>query len=90
MDGWQENQFLHSFNREITKKLDPKDTNLLQYIPTQVFTEFLRYMFTDKKGRRLDGMIYGSSKTRDKNIVLFCNQNDSREFVDLRSIKVEA
>ena len=47
-------------------------------------------MFTDKKGRRLDGMIYGSSKTRDKNIVLFCNQNDSREFVDLRSIKVEA
>lgn len=90
MDGWQENQFLHSFNREITKRLDPKDTNLLQYIPTQVFTEFLRYMFTDKKGRRLDGMIYGSSKTKEKNIVLFCNQNDSRAFVDLKSIKVEA
>lgn len=89
MDGWQENQFLHSFNREITKKLDPKDTNLLQYIPTQVFTEFLRYMFVDGKGRKLDGMIYGSSKSREKNVVLFCNQRESKTFVDLKSIKIE-
>ena len=50
MENWQENQFLHSFNREVTKKLDAKDTNQLQYVPTQVFTEFLRYMFTDEKG----------------------------------------
>lgn len=89
MDGWQENQFLHSFNREITKKLDPMDANLLQYIPTQVFTEFLRYMFVDGKGRKLDGMIYGSSKTREKNVVLFCNQRESKFFVDLKSAKVE-
>ena len=89
MDCWQENQFLHSFNREITKKLDPKDTNLLQYIPTQVFTEFLRYMFVDGKGRKLDGMIYGSSKTREKDVVLFCNQRESKAFVDLKSIKIE-
>lgn len=89
MGGWQENQFLHSFNGEITKKLDPKDTNLLQYIPTQVFTEFLRYMFEDGKGRKLDGMIYGSSKTREKNVVLFCNQRESKAFVDLKSAKVE-
>lgn len=88
MDNWQENQFLHSFNREITKRLDPKDKNLLQYIPTQVFTEFLRYMFVDGKGRKLDGMIYGSSKTREKNIVLFCNQRESSGVVDLRAKKI--
>lgn len=88
MDGWQENQFLHSFNREITKKLDRKDKKQLQYITTQVFTEFLRYMVKDADDARLDGMIYGSSKTREQNIVLFCNQHQSQDFVTLKECKI--
>lgn len=86
--NWQENQFLHHFNENITKRVDPKDTNNLQYIPTQVFTEFLRYMFRDAKGEQVDGLIYGSSKTTEKNIVLFCNQKDSEKFVD-KNVKIE-
>jgi len=89
MENWQEDQFLHSFNREITKKLAPKDKNLLQYVPTQLFTEFLHYMFTDGKGLRLDGMIYGSSKRQQKNIVLFCNQRESENFIDVTKIVIE-
>ena len=86
--NWQENQFLHHFNENITKRVDPKDTNHLQYIPTQVFTEFLRYMFRDDKGQEVDGLIYGSSKTKEKNIVLFCNQKESEKFVD-KNVKIE-
>lgn len=88
VNNWQENQFLHHFNENITKKVDPKDTNHLQYIPTQVFTEFLRYMFKDSKGHQIDGLVYGSSKTMEKNIVLFCNQKDSENFVD-KDVKIE-
>ena len=88
VNNWQENQFLHHFNENITKRVDPKDTNHLQYIPTQVFTEFLRYMFKDSKGHQIDGLIYGSSKTMEKNIVLFCNQKDSENFVD-KNVKIE-
>ena len=90
MSAWQENQFLHNFNREITKRLDPNDKNLLQYIPTQVFTEFLRYMFKDTNGNKLDGIIYGSSKTREQNIVLFCGNKSSRDVVDLRDCSIMA
>lgn len=86
--NWQENQFLHHFNENITKRVDPKDTNHLQYIPTQVFTEFLRYMFRDDKGQQVDGLIYGSSKTKEKNIVLFCNQKESEKFID-KNVKIE-
>ena len=86
--NWQGNQFLHHFNENITKRVDPKDTNHLQYIPTQVFTEFLRYMFRDDKGQQVDGLIYGSSKTKEKNIVLFCNQKESEKFVD-KNVKIE-
>lgn len=88
MNNWQENQFLHHFNENITKRVDPKDTNHLQYIPTQVFTEFLRYMFRDANGEQVDGLIYGSSKTKEKNIVLFCNQTQSEKFVD-KNVKIE-
>lgn len=88
VNNWQENQFLHHFNENITKKVDPKDTNHLQYIPTQVFTEFLRYMFRDDKGQQIDGLIYGSSKTGEKNIVLFCNQKESEKLVD-KSVAIE-
>lgn len=89
VENWQENQFLHHFNENITKRVDPKDTNHLQYIPTQVFTEFLRYMFRDEKRQQVDGLIYGSSKTREKNIVLFCNQAQSENFVDKNNVAIE-
>ncbi len=88
VNNWQENQFLHQFNDNITQRVDPKDTNHLQYIPTQVFTEFLRYMFRDSKGQQIEGLIYGSSKTEEKNIVLFCNQKESKNFVD-ENVRIE-
>lgn len=43
-ENWQGNLFLHHFNDNITKRIDSKDTNHLQYISTQVFTEYLRYI----------------------------------------------
>lgn len=32
MDGWQENKFLHQFNEEVTKPINPNDKNHLQYV----------------------------------------------------------
>ena len=45
-------------------------------------------MFRDDKGQKVDGLIYGSSKTKEKNIVLFCNQKESEKFVD-KNVKIE-
>lgn len=81
MDGWQENRFLHKFNTEITKPLNPDDSNHLQYVPTQVITEYFRYMFVNNKGQHIDGIIYGSSKSNERNIVLFCNQKESEKYL---------
>lgn len=88
MSGWQENLFLHRFHREITKPLNEDDCNKLKYIPTQIFTEFLRYMFKTDGGATVDGLIYGSAKIHDeKNVVLFCNNAQSKDYVCL--VKVE-
>ena len=88
MDGWQENRFLHQFNDEVTTPVNQDDKNHLQYIPTQVITEFFRYMFRDAKGQHMDGLIYGSSKTKERNIVLFCNQRDSERYMET-NVKIE-
>ena len=40
--------------------------------------------FKDYKGKGIDGIIYSSSKdSSGKNLVLFCNQADSSEYVEL-------
>lgn len=87
-DGWQENKFLHQFNEEVTKPINPEDKNHLQYVPTQVITEYFRYMFRDAMNLPIDGLIYGSSKTKERNIVLFCNQRDSERYVET-NVKIE-
>ena len=56
----------------------------MKYISTQIFTEFLRFMFKTDGGTSVDGLIYGSAKVRDeKNLVLFCSNAQSKDYVSL-------
>ena len=41
----------------------------VDYVPTQVFTEYLRYAFP---GRSPDGLVFSSARARGHNYVLFC------------------
>ena len=88
MPYWQENIFLHIFHQEITKPLDDNDKNSLRYIPTQIFTEFLRYMFREESGDNVSGLVYSSAKEQNqRNIVLFCDNASSKKIVDLKEVK---
>jgi len=81
-------RFLHQFTRLITKPVERKDRTVLEYIPTQVFSEFLRdFKFSAGK---LDGVRYPSAltpgdagtnvgmfaKVGDANVVLFATDAD--------------
>lgn len=79
LEGFEEIAFLKSFHKEITRQIDRDDSIHVEYIPSQVFTEYLRFMF---KAVPLDGMIYKSSLTGAKNIVLFCNNEESKELLE--------
>lgn len=78
LEGFEEVAFLKSFHKEITRHINRDDSIHVEYIPSQVFTEYLRFMF---KTVPLDGMIYNSSLTGAKNIVLFCNNEESKELL---------
>jgi hypothetical protein len=66
--------FLSYFASEISKKIDHEYN--IEYIPTQIFTEYLRHCFVinDKK---VDGIIFPSSKkSKGKNVVLFIDSSN--------------
>ena len=78
---------MHIFHKEITKKIIPDDRIHTEYIPSQVFTEYLRYMFKLEGEISVDGLIYKSSVNEDKCVVLFCNQKESRKMLELVDVK---
>ncbi len=67
--------FLKLFEEEISRKID--DSPAIEYVPTQIVTEYFRYVFESKKYGQIDGIIYNSSQIEDKKcIVLFMNNTD--------------
>ena len=89
MDKWEGIAFLKSFHRDITQPLLKDAKEAIEYVPSQIFTEYLRWMFTDKQGRQVDGLTYKSCKTKKANVVLFCNNEESRKWVKLDSFSEE-
>lgn len=85
---WQGIGFLYSFREEITKPIERDDRIHIEYVPSQVFTEYLRDIYRDIKGSKIDGVKYRSSLhgATSNNIVLFYNQKTSVEILDLIDI----
>lgn len=54
--------FLHEFARELSKPIRKDGTEHIEYVPTQVFTEYIRHLFRDRGGYPMDGIKYVSAK----------------------------
>lgn len=54
-------EFLRDFEHDLTKPVARDDKAHLDYIPTQVVTEFVRHRLKNALGGRLDGILYRSS-----------------------------
>ena len=75
-----EMEFLHDFSKEVSRPIDQDDRIHIEYLPTQAFTEYIRYRFKDHNGTSLDGIMCNSPKPNaGKNVVLFCNHPEGSE-----------
>lgn len=85
---WEGIGFLHSFSWEISKPIKRDDRIHIEYIPSQVFTEYLRYIYQPASIGIIDGVMYKSSLkgATSNNIVLFYNQNSSAEILELQEL----
>jgi RES domain-containing protein len=81
-------QFLYSFVNEISKPVTHDGREHIEYVPTQVLSEFFAQVFQDGNKNRVDGLIYPSAvAVGGKNLVVFpCVDTNGSQF-DLMSLK---
>ena len=83
---WQETLFLKQFHKEIARPLKKEETEV-EYVPSQIFTEYLRYLCKGRNEKPYDGIIYSSSLTGERNVALFYDNKTTANILDLKGIK---
>lgn len=66
-------RFMNNFIDDFTKPIERSDRAHAEYVPTQVVTEYFRHVYRTGDGAQIDGIIYPSSKTGQKAIVIFAD-----------------
>jgi len=65
--------YLEDFVTDISKEIEKDGREQIDYVPTQIVTEHLRYVYNDENNGKIYGLIYPSSKNKGKNsVVIFC------------------
>ena len=54
--------FLHGFVREMSKPINKDSFEHTEYVPTQVFTEYIRHLFKTFNDGSIEGILYPSSR----------------------------
>lgn len=71
-----EKSFLFDFIRDFTKAIEREDRAHIDYVPTQIVTEYFRIILSNSGSSLIDGVIYPSSKNRGhKAAVIFADNS---------------
>jgi hypothetical protein len=69
--------FLHEFVRSLAAKVERGQREHVDYVPTQVVTEYFRTVVHSKQGSKIDGLRYPSAQREGgRSVVLFANRDD--------------
>ncbi|MCM8530974.1 MAG: HEPN-associated N-terminal domain-containing protein [Lentisphaeraceae bacterium] len=73
--------FLRAFREEVSKPISKDGKEHIDYVPTQIVSEYFRYRYL-YEGCKLDGLIFNSSKSDlGKNLTLFTSKHEEVEEV---------
>lgn len=83
-------QFLKSFIKDLSKDIKKDGKEHIEYVPTQIVTEFFRYVYSEKNKISIDGIVYPSSKNMGKNAcVLFFDSDECMEELNLLRLETK-
>jgi hypothetical protein len=72
--------FLHEFVGDLTKPIVKDGREHVEYVPSQVVTEYVRYRLSERVSKPIQGLRYGSARKEDGvGCVLFFAQEDLQE-----------
>ena len=79
-------EFLYEFRNDLIKPISRDGKEHIDYVPTQVISEFLKFEFSKRSKNRVEGILYNSSKNNGTCLVLFWDNTqclDNLELLDL-------
>lgn len=83
-------QFLYDLVSDFTQEIKKDGKEHIEYVPTQVVTEYFRYPFNKNRKNLIEGILYPSSKNnRKSSSVIFWNNEECLENLELEEIKIE-
>jgi len=83
-------EFLYKFLDDFAKPVSHDGKEHIEYVPTQVITEYFRFKFSRRRDKQIDGIIYPSSKDRRLNAcVLFMDHYESLDKLAFNSTKLK-
>lgn len=69
--------FLRSFAYDVSQPIKKDQYEHIEYVPTQVFTEYLRHLYEDNEGNTVEGIVYSSvRRSSGSACVLFLENED--------------
>ncbi|MDE1208171.1 HEPN-associated N-terminal domain-containing protein [Tenacibaculum larymnensis] len=83
-------RFLYDLVRDFTQEIKKDGKEHIEYVPTQVVTEYFRYPFNKNRQNIIEGIVYPSSKNKsESSSVIFWNNKECLEYLELVNIEVE-
>lgn len=58
-------KFLRAFVADISKPIEKDGREHIEYVPTQVFTEYIRHIYEGDEGNKLEGIVYSSARCKN-------------------------
>jgi hypothetical protein len=75
--------FMKSFVEDLRKPIKKDSRVHIEYVPTQVFTEYIRYLYTDAEESPVQGIVYPSARVKGGvSVVLFYENEDCCDISD--------
>lgn len=76
--------FLQKFVNDLSKPVDKDNTEHIEYVPTQIVTEYFRRVFKTDENENIDGVLYPSSKVSGGIccVLFFENKDCTQDEVD--------
>lgn len=83
-------RFLYDLVKDFTQEIKKDGKEHIEYVPTQVVTEYFRYQYNKNRQNKIEGIVYPSSKNKsESSSVIFWNNEECMEHLELIEIKVE-
>jgi hypothetical protein len=69
--------FLHEFVKSITQPVEHDGREHIEYVPSQIVTEYFRHRYHPDENSTLDGIVYPSAQRRGgRSVIIFASQDD--------------